>query len=253
MAKLRLDPLSSPPSDAIQATSSPTTSTSAGKRSSRPACPHRHSILVVSSAHTLHIPLYPPFGGPALHLPPRETRPPPHHPSLGALGASIPILAVAAHPGPPPATAATMDDFVKDLASFPPSRDPPKTDKQYHDVLLAHVKNLDGLLRKHQSLISSNPEKILSVRLLHYAACPVFSVRLTPAEPPSRRPHGFLCRRCRDRASDGTEAARPAPRPFEPDPRVPGAFRPTANPFCRRLVQVHYGVHPIEQGLFGKG
>lgn len=65
-----------------------------------------------------------------------------------------------------------MDDCIKGLASFPPGRDSLKTDKQYHDILGAHVKSLDGLIRKHQSLISSNPEKILSVCLLYSAMRP---------------------------------------------------------------------------------
>ena len=55
-----------------------------------------------------------------------------------------------------------MDDLIKGL-TFPSSRDFLKTDKQYHDILSGHVQSLDGLIRKHQSLISSNPEKILSV------------------------------------------------------------------------------------------
>lgn len=67
-------------------------------------------------------------------------------------------------PWPSPATAATMDECIKVLTSFPPTSEPLKTDKAYHDAITAHTKALDSLVRKHQSTVCSKAEQILSVR-----------------------------------------------------------------------------------------
>lgn len=57
-----------------------------------------------------------------------------------------------------------MDDCIRILKAFPPSSTALKTDSSYHDALVAHVKSLDDIFRKHQALISSKAEEILGVR-----------------------------------------------------------------------------------------
>lgn len=56
-----------------------------------------------------------------------------------------------------------MDECIKVLTSFPPASDSLKTDKTYHDAITAHTKALDSFVRKHQSLVCSKAEQILSV------------------------------------------------------------------------------------------
>ena len=70
-----------------------------------------------------------------------------------------------------PATAADMDECLKVLKAFPPSGGLPKTDKQYNDLLSAHVKSLEALVTKHHSILSSKAEQILSVSLTNPLTC----------------------------------------------------------------------------------
>ncbi|SPN97419.1 related to COP9 signalosome complex subunit 3 [Cephalotrichum gorgonifer] len=55
-----------------------------------------------------------------------------------------------------------MDDCISGLKAFPPDSGFPKTDRLYHDSLVAHVSSLDGLIRKHRSIILAKAEHILS-------------------------------------------------------------------------------------------